>query len=49
MGKVFDEDLLPLKYGVFATNFLLWVGHFYRKTNKKVGLSTNQLRFLLFS
>lgn len=21
----YDSDLLPLKYGVFATNFLLWV------------------------
>lgn len=24
MGKIYDEDLLPLKYGVFATNFILW-------------------------
>ncbi|KAI2807481.1 hypothetical protein BLOT_005417 [Blomia tropicalis] len=24
MAKVYDEDLLPLKYGVFATNFMLW-------------------------
>jgi len=24
MGKIYDEELLPLKYGVFATNFILW-------------------------